>query len=204
MSRYGSETYTNPNKRLDTINKFYSKEYLEKRRKEGLKNKYGFENYNNQPKKELTCLAKYGVRHTNQVDEIFDRVQKSAMVLKTYKLWKYRGSYELDFILFCERSNICVENAKSIKFVYDGKSRRYFPDFYYAKNNLIIEIKSTYTMNLDLNLNLAKKQSAINAGFNFMFIVDKDYKEFLNLCICLPEPCHGDIIVSWLQENTDE
>ena len=47
--------------------------------------------------------------------------------------------------------------------------------------------------------------------FNDRILLDKEFKKkVLALrgkvlgCSCKPDACHGDIIVSWLQENTDE
>jgi len=34
---------------------------------------------------------------------------------------------------------------------------------------------------LDIDENLAKKEAAISSGFNFIFIIDKNYKEFRSL-----------------------
>lgn len=56
--------------------------------------------------------------------------------------------------------------------------RVYYPDFFLPEYNLIVEIKSTYTFEKYLNKNTAKKEKCIELGFNFIFIIDKDYKEF--------------------------
>jgi hypothetical protein len=47
--------------------------------------------------------------------------------------------------------------------------------------NLIIEIKSTYTYNKELEKNLAKKNACIQQGFDFIFIVDKEYDDLINI-----------------------
>lgn len=43
--------------------------------------------------------------------------------------------------------------------------------------NLIIEIKSSYYFKLEESKNIYKKNASINSGYNFLFIIDKDYKE---------------------------
>lgn len=55
---------------------------------------------------------------------------------------------------------------------------KYFPDFYLPDFNLIVEIKSDYTYNIDLDKNKAKESFCKNMGYNFIFIIDKDYKIF--------------------------
>lgn len=70
-----------------------------------------------------------------------------------------------------------MEKPKFIKYVFNGKNKKYFPDFYLKHKNLIIEIKSTYTYNLHLELNQAKHNSCIEQGYNHEFIIDKDYSK---------------------------
>jgi hypothetical protein len=45
---------------------------------------------------------------------------------------------------------------------------------------IIIEIKSDYYYNLHLEKNLCKEKSTLEKGFDFIFIIDKDYTEFIN------------------------
>jgi hypothetical protein len=46
------------------------------------------------------------------------------------------------------------------------------------KHSIIIEIKSTYTYNKDLEKNIAKQDACVQQGFNFIFIINKDYSNF--------------------------
>jgi hypothetical protein len=93
----------------------------------------------------------------------------------------YQGTYELDFLALCTDLGFRIEDAHTIRYFYDGKTRSYFPDFYYRPLNLIIEIKSTYTYESNIDKNLAKRNAAIKAGFDFIFIIDKNYDEFINI-----------------------
>jgi len=54
------------------------------------------------------------------------------------------------------------------------------PDYYLPDYNLIVEIKSSYTYNYDIEKNEAKKKASLENGYNFIFIIDKDYTEFIN------------------------
>jgi len=41
-------------------------------------------------------------------------------------------------------------------------------------------VKSSYTYNYNIDMNNAKRNATILAGYNFIFIIDKDYENFLN------------------------
>jgi len=56
---------------------------------------------------------------------------------------------------------------------------KYFPDFFIKELNLVIEIKSHYTYDIEKEQNEAKKEATVNSGFRFEFVVDKNYQFFL-------------------------
>jgi hypothetical protein len=123
-----------------------------------------------------TNLEKYGAENPSQSYEIHKK-QHSGYILKHHNndLY-YRGSYEKDFIDYCLEEKIEIENFKgSIDYFFEGKNRKYFPDFFIRNKNMIIEVKSLYTYELEKEQNEAKKEAAINNGFQFKFIIDKDY-----------------------------
>ena len=145
---------------------------------------YGFDNVSkNQDiknKKVETCNRNYGVDNPLQNGEIFDKVQKSAHQLKEYKNYTYRGTYELDFLKkFSDTYKI--EKAISIDYDFEGKRKKYHPDYYIPQYNLIVEIKSSYTYECEREQNEAKKEATINNGFNFIFIINKNYTELISL-----------------------
>ena len=47
-----------------------------------------------------------------------------------------------------------------IRYVFNGKNRRYFPDIYIIPLNLLIEVKCDFTFELDKDKNLAKMEAA--------------------------------------------
>ena len=59
----------------------------------------------------------------------------------------------------------------------NNKNRVYHSDFYLPEYNLVVEVKSKYTYNADYEENLLKKEYTIKAGYNFIFLIDKDYTE---------------------------
>lgn len=128
-------------------------------------------------------IDRYGVDHPTKSREIFEKAQSTAYHTFKYKDTdlKYQGSYELDFIEYCCSRNIYIENGPSIKYEMLNKSRVYHSDFLIRDMNLIVEVKSTYTLNDDYDENLLKRQYSINSGYKFLFIIDKDYREIEKL-----------------------
>ena len=163
-------------------NSFQNNEIKNKSKKTKLK-KYGDENYTNLEKNKETCLKKYGVEHILQNSEFHLKQQKSGYKLKIHDRTKlyYRGNYEKDFLDYCFDNNIKIEQGKRIKYYYENKDHYYFSDFYFKPKNLIIEIKSTWTYNKYLEKNLEKQKSTKNKGYDYLFIIDKNYKEFDNI-----------------------
>ena len=49
-----------------------------------------------------------------------------------------------------------------IEYNLNNTIRRYYPDFYIPKDNLIIEVKSMWTYKIDLEKNLAKQKAVQN------------------------------------------
>ena len=154
-------------------------QFLNKRVETYIKN-YGFvnpmpSNYIKNKSKN-TCIERYGVKSPMQSAIIFNKQQKSG--LKTQKHKKsnlsYQGTYELDFLeRYYDKFNI--GKIEPIQYKYNDKYHYYHSDFYIPEYNIIVEIKSTYTYNYDLERNQAKYDYSIRAGYNFIFIIDKDY-----------------------------
>ena len=124
-----------------------------------------------------TCLDKYGVTNPMQIFEIHEKQQDSGYKLESYNGVKYRGTYELDFIKFCEKSGIKLSNPSKILYDINGKYHYYFPDFYIEKYNLICEVKSNYYYKICEDRNLKKMKSSLELGYNFLFILDKNYSD---------------------------
>lgn len=132
----------------------------------------------------LTMLKLYGVISPMQNRELFLKAKRTSNKIHKYEDTNiyYQGSYELDF-LDNYINKIEIDHIDSISYNFKNKIKHYHPDFYNKKLNLIIEIKSDYTFNLELDKNLAKQKSCLDKGFNFIFIINKNYDDF-NLLIC--------------------
>ena len=126
-----------------------------------------------------TCIKKYGVENLSQNPEIFEKALKNSYNIKEFtfpcsNIIQVQG-YEpflLD-ILVKEGytfEDIIVKRTSVPEIWYEKKNNkksRYFCDIYIPKTNTIYEVKSTWTYNLNIEVNLLKKQTCIDAGYNF-------------------------------------
>lgn len=99
----------------------------------------------------------------------------------------YVGSYEMDFLLFCE--NILGLTSKDImgpapqvfEYTYQGKKHFHIPDFYIPSMNLIIQIKSATNKHYrerDLEKELLCDKLVKESPYNYFKIYDKKYDDF--------------------------
>jgi hypothetical protein len=165
--KYGSDNFTETdlfkNKSRITINKNFGCDNV-------------FQSEVIKSKIKLSNLLKYGFENVSQNYDIHQKAVKSS-----YKQYEYhglicQGKYEIDFI-DNYHSKITISKIEPIEY-FLNKKRIYFPDFYIKKFNLIIEIKSPYTYELHKEKNIAKMKKCKEMGYNFLFIIDKNYQEF--------------------------
>lgn len=124
-------------------------------------------------------FEKYGVYYAAQLPEFYNKMTKDGLKIKKYKELYYQGSYEKDFL---ERYyDIGISRGPTIKYLYNNIEHTYYSDFYYKKLNLIIEIKSKKWYDEHLDKNLIKQKSCREQGYNFLFIIDKNYEIFEKL-----------------------
>lgn len=145
-------------------------------------------------------LDTYGVEYPQQVPEFFEKNQKSSLKLKPYtfpsrKEVKIQGyeNHALDKLLQTyqeEDLTIGASLVPKIIYTHQQKTKRYYPDIYIPKDNLIIEVKSTYTLKRELEKNLAKRRACIDQGYDFKFwifhrgkLVQEVNREDLESCI---------------------
>ncbi len=156
--------------------------------------KYGDENYVNVQKIKKTCLKKYGVDSFSKTDEFREIASKTA--IKTNEENKflpiekyedtdlyYQGSYEKRFLDYCRSKGVLhqLENSKVFKYLKEDRfaGTRHLPDFKF-RDNYIIEIKSTYIMELQGGEKVikAKERAVVAGGMNYLLVLDNDFNEF--------------------------
>jgi len=165
-----------------------NKDILEKQKSTNLE-RYGYEyqmqNPKNKEKSKETCLKKYGVTHNMQDQNIFDKQRISGLKIKKYKNTDiyYQGTYEKDFL--DKYLYLGISRGNTIKYTHNNKEYIYYPDFFNIDKNIIIEIKSTYWYEYHKEKNELKRKKCIEQGYNFFFLIDKDYTEFEKFLNCV-------------------
>jgi len=192
LSKYGvSNVFANPeirNQRTESLKSKYGVEHpihdMEIRTKIEKTNliKYGsefpFQTRNFINKTKITNLRKYGVEYPMQNPTVLAKNQKSSFKRKEY-IWK---SGEISIVQGYEpivlkeleeqgyKFNEVLTSPKDmpeITYKLGEKEHRYFPDIFIPKDNIIIEVKSEWSLKLQIDKNQAKFQAVRNLGFNF-------------------------------------
>jgi len=194
LEKYGATAYANSDEykqiRKDFINKEYGVDYytqtdeFKKKAKETIIERYGRKDYFKFGTKEFRdrMLELYGVENAMHNPEFAEKAlsgyrgyynTNKFYIMPSGKKIKIQGYenktldrlFELGFkendILYRKR------DMPEIWYNYDGKKRRYYPDFYIPKDNLIVETKSTYTLEFDKEKNKLKFNAVKSLGFDF-------------------------------------
>lgn len=133
-----------------------------------------------------TNLNKYGETHWMKNSEFYENytnIKKKS----SYKIYIFNDEeiimqgyedYVFEELLKCyDRNDIVIsikninEHVGIIKYYLNDIEHRYYPDIFIKSENLIIEVKSTYTYLLDLEKNLEKEKYCKKLGFNFQFVI---------------------------------
>ena len=86
------------------------------------------------------------------------------------------SSYELIFLLYCLKHNIKIKRCPfRFPYVFEGKRRTYFPDFYLPENDTIIELKGRGP-----HYNKDEVEAKANSvkGHNYKIIYDDEINDF--------------------------
>jgi hypothetical protein len=70
-----------------------------------------------------------------------------------------------------EKSKNIINEIGFFHYEYENTNHRYYPDIYIKSENLVIEVKSTYTFNKEKEKNLLKRDSVLNKNINFKFVI---------------------------------
>jgi hypothetical protein len=130
-------------------------------------------------KKIITHREHFGVDYGVQNREIYIQRMKKQNKIHEYNGTGvlYQGTYEKDFLdKYYNKFKINNFEGK-ISFIYEDNNKIYIPDFYILDLNLIVEIKSSYWFNKFKQKNIIKEERCIELGYNFIFIINKNYKE---------------------------
>jgi len=115
-------------------------------------------------------------RFEHQIKAIKNNYKRKKFVLPSGRVAIVQG-YEDDFLNYIFKNNLFKEEDICFKppRIKYAVNRYYYPDFFIPRLNLLIEIKSNYTLK---KTNPEKLKAAYNSSYNFLIIIDKDYSEF--------------------------
>lgn len=133
-----------------------------------------------------TNLERYGVEYAIQNPIIFEKIQRSQVQARyKYKsfitpngrtIW-YQG-YEKYIIEYLFDAGIIEADLLNdryqvpvISYTFENKNRKYFPDIFIKSKNMLIEVKSSYTFDKEIQKNLAKQKAAKEAGYHHIIII---------------------------------
>jgi hypothetical protein len=81
-------------------------------------------------------------------------------LLKTYS--------EDDIVIGVKEMNNAIGR---VNYTFNNRLRTYYPDFYIKSTNTIIEVKSKFTYDMQIEKNTAKEHACLQLGFNFEFVI---------------------------------
>lgn len=133
---------------------------------------------------EKTSIERYGERHFMLNPDKYEEFTKNLKTNYEYKIhgksFLVRGyeKHALEYIV--RKKGVKVKHI--VNTVSDGlpsftynKNRRYYPDFYLPKANIVVEVKSTYTVGCTdkalFKINRKKAKAVAKAGYRYKLLV---------------------------------
>ncbi len=123
----------------------------------------------------------YGVDNCSQLEEVHYKKLKIGFTSKPYilpsgkeiKIQGYENKFLDEYFKNGGLEEDITTQGKDLPEIWycteDGKKHRYFPDFYIKSENKIIEVKSEYTYESNLEINLLKEKACSDNGYKFEF-----------------------------------
>lgn len=132
-----------------------------------------------------TAIKKYGKEWISKVDSINAKQQSGGYSYydfefpsgKVVRVQGYEPKVLTKLIVDYNEDDIVVglqniiDTIGFFHYSYENETHRYYPDIYIKSKNEVIEVKSTYTFNKEKDKNLLKRQSVLDKGINFKFII---------------------------------
>jgi hypothetical protein len=132
-----------------------------------------------------TAIEKYGKEWVSKVDTINSKQQSGGYSYydfefpsgKIVRVQGYEPKVLTKLVVDYDENDIVVgvqniiDHIGFFHYVYENQTHRYYPDIYIKSENQVIEVKSNYTFNKEKDKNLLKRQSVLDKGINFKFII---------------------------------
>lgn len=133
-----------------------------------------------------TCMKNWGVEYSSQHPEVRKKAMKSSYGFRDYTFPSGRKiriqgyeNFAVDILLSegIQEDDIfgCSEKGLSFLYSFNGKSSFYFPDIFVESQNLVVEVKSTWTLRGvkqdEEERTLKKLEACRNAGYKTRLLV---------------------------------
>jgi hypothetical protein len=178
LIKYGVK---NPSQNIDIKNKIKDKHI------ENYKDKNSSKYIELVNKRKENSQIKYGTDYPQQSPIIQEKIQNNSVKFKKYKfpsgnIRNVQGyePFALDELIKIYKEEEIITDRKDIpriQYELNNKNKYYFPDIYIPKDNLIIEVKSTWTYNKWNNINILKSDASKKSGYNYEFWIYNYKKE---------------------------
>ena len=135
--------------------------------------------------KENTMLRHFGVKHLLQLTGELEKRQRSRYKWSDYvfpsgRTTRIQGyeNFALDHLLLSHHEDdIVTDNTEIEKYIgkviyeYGGGIHRYFPDIYIRSTDIVVEVKSKWTIESQIDINRVKASRVMELGHGFEFLV---------------------------------
>ena len=125
-----------------------------------------------------TNLIRYGFHNPTLNPNILEKARHNSFLRKEF-IWKtgevslVQGNEPMvlreleDLGYSFDQVKTSPKDMPCIWYEFQGKTKKYIPDFFIPSENLLIEVKSEFTLNLEHLKNQAKFKAVADAGYNF-------------------------------------
>ena len=133
----------------------------------------------------VLMMKKYNVKSPAHLTDVFEKIQynrfkiRHQLITPSGKIVNMQGFeapvYNILISEGYKEEDIRYRKSEMPKifYIHNGKKKRYYPDFFISKENLIIEVKSKYTYEIELEKNNLKEQASKNMGYNYRIVIHK-------------------------------
>jgi len=153
-----------------------------------------FQNEICKEKARQTMLKRYGYEHNLQNPEILTKAihanfRRKEFTFPSGNVVHVQGyePFALQYLIDInyKEEDIITNCLEMPEFYYNcpitNVIRRYYPDIYIPKDNIILEVKSDYTYNLHKDINIEKFKTVKNSNYNIhIHIYDKKGNQLIN------------------------
>jgi len=150
--------------------------------KEQMMEKYGSEYFINSDEFKEQMIETYGFEHAMYSDQLFKKMIKNRFIQQEYIFEDGTKTMILGYedltIKELEESKLYTiiesgdsDNIPTFWYDFESKQHKYYPDIYLPEKNTIIEVKSVYYFNRDMEKNIAKAKKVVSDNYIFFVYV---------------------------------